>query len=118
MSNNNTIWWLCVDSNCTIAQSFVLLQTTNFYLFALGGRFLLWHLLFFFVYILFASQNFLPIFIVWKRWDYQYLNWEDLLSFTGDLPFIMILIFWLSCYKWQFALNVLFVFFITTQAVT
>ena len=33
-------------------------------------------------------------------------------------PLIMILLFWLSCNKWQFALNVLFVFSITTQVVT
>ena len=56
----------------------------------IDGRFLFWHLMFFFVYILFTSQHFLPIFIVWKKGRshcqfYQYLYLED--PFTGDLPF-------------------------------
>ena len=78
---------------------------------------------FFFVYIPFTSQSFLLIFIVWKRGD----PIADFISICIKKIVVLLLVispliwfcyYWLSCYKWQFALNVFFVFFITTQAVT
>ena len=102
---------------------FFFLQTTIFLLFALGGRFLFWHLMFFFVYILFTSQIFRQFYCLKKgkshRQFYQYLYLEVLLSFYWWSPlYYDFVISWLSCNKWQFALTVFFVFLITTQAVT
>ena len=81
------------------------------------GRFLFWHLMFFFVFILFTTVKNFCQYLFFEKGEtplpnlsvfvFRRLYWWSPLYYN--------FVFWLSCNKRQFALNVLFVFYINSS---